>query len=128
MPMSQRFPEGAKKGFTLVELLVVLVVMALGAMLLAGRPAGNDGMASLEAKAELKASIVQMRADAIESGDPKSILFENSGYRLRPSIGANEQALLFWPDGSSNGGVIVDAWDRPVITIDWKTGRTDDAS
>lgn len=67
-PMLQLSPKRSEQGFTLVELLVVLAIMALGVMLLAGRPSGNDAAAAFEANARLRASITEMRAKAITTG------------------------------------------------------------
>lgn len=125
-PMSPRYLKPSELGFTLVELLVVLAIMALGAMLLAGRPSGNDAAASLQTKSELRATISDRRASAITTATKTALPLKALGYQLKPAIGQNITAVEFWPDGSSNGGNVLDSKRNIVLHIDWKTGRIDD--
>ena len=125
-PMSQPYPKPSQQGFTLVELLAVLAIMALGAMLLAGRPSGNDSASNLQAKAKLRASISELRAKAISTGTTTQLPLSTLGYGLQPAIGQGSDGLQFWPDGSSNGGVIIDARGKILFRVDWNTGRIDE--
>jgi general secretion pathway protein H len=139
----------AQRGFTLVELLVVIGILALMMTLL---PLALPGV---QAKAELKAAVREVatalrdtRGRAVASGHaatfvldagsggfraggsgrpqrlPKSVhptLFTTTEERLSDSSGA----IRFFADGSSTGGgVRLAQGDRRYdVLVDWLTGR-----
>jgi prepilin-type N-terminal cleavage/methylation domain-containing protein len=120
-------------GFTLIELMVVLAIMSLLAVVastyLGKRPAG---IVRADAVARLTGAIVESADRAKQTGmiielDPGSIV---PGIVLTPAInpaesvpGSSDVPLLrFYPDGSSNGGVLA-ANGRAVLTLDWLTGE-----
>lgn len=134
-----------QQGFTLIEMLVVLVVLGLvlsvvaprfasGNPALAVRSAGLDLVAGLQLARNLAVS--ENRAVAIKL-DRKASAFEVEGRRrglppgvalTRPDLREDERdaaiEVRFFPDGSSSGariGVVRGA-HRLVIDVDWLTG------
>ncbi len=117
----------AEAGFTLLELLVVLTVLALASSLLVHRyaGAGNDfarGVAAVRERLETA------RAEAMRRGRPRRVTAEElaaaaPGLRIG---GAPEAAVTFLPDGTSSGGafLLVSEARSARLEIDWLTGRT----
>ena len=75
-------PSGAKAsgeapGFTLIELVIVLVIVGLGAALVA--PAIDSGMRMREVRSGVRAlasSFRQLQSEAIRTGDPQTLLID----------------------------------------------------
>lgn len=120
-------------GFTLIELMVVLAIMSILAVVastyIGKRPAG---IVRADAVARLTGAMVESADRAKQTGtivelDPGTIV---PGMVLSPAINpadsvagsATVPVLRFYPDGSSNGGVLA-ANGRPVLTLDWLTGE-----
>lgn len=135
-------------GFTLLEVLVVLVIIAmattLAAMTLGG---GLDGMRLRSSSKEIAAQLRYTRTQAIATGQPQRFTIDPRGHRwqgagnrhgkIPPSLGvdfigarevqprAGEGGILFFPDGASTGGRVQLSVKRAVWRVDvsWLTGE-----
>lgn len=134
------------RGFTLVELLVVLVVLGMALTLVVPRfAAGSPALAVRSAGQSLVAGLQLARNRAITGNravafrlDPAARAFEVDGRRRvlpdgvrlsRPDLEDEDRAeaafeVRFFPDGSSSGARIGVARGgrRLLIEIDWLTG------
>lgn len=133
----------AERGFTLLELLVVLVVMSL---VIAAVPiVMSGGLAGLELKAaarEVADTLRHARGRAIALNDDVvfaidgatgryavtpggrgGVLAEGTEVSVRPESAAG--AVRFFPDGGSTGGRVTISRDgrRYELRIDWLTGQ-----
>jgi general secretion pathway protein H len=136
------------RGFSLIELLVVLAVMGFALVLIVGykapwsRSLGLDGTA-----AELASGLRLARSQAIADNRPVAFALDLSAHRYRaggepprqlPAAlaitlltvnGEQRSAALgdisFNPDGSSTGGriTLADGTRRVAVGVDWLTGR-----
>jgi len=140
--------EGSQAGFTLLEMIVVLVVVALIAAIFVGRmPVRSHG---LERRALVDAMVEALRGArgrAIGGNRPITIAVNGEHGRFTveggPTIqlpdtvamiaaagpageaGKQLTGIRFAPDGSSSGGriVLADGKRHTSIGIDWLTGR-----
>jgi general secretion pathway protein H len=134
-------------GFTLVELLVVLVIMGL-LLIALPRPLARLMAGRLDAAVEQVATdLRRARSRAVLTATPQRFVLDLAGRRfglldgtpaMLPDgievgfIGAREErlaeraaAIRFFPDGSSSGGRVrlADAARRVEVRVDWLTGR-----
>lgn len=122
----------AELGFTLIEMLVVLTVLALVAMVAAQRIGRRpDSVIRNEAQARLDAAIQAARREAGRTGSVRAVypagLIEGASLTAAlPSQGARAGTILLYPDGSSNGGLVSVA-GKPLATVDWLTAQVRDA-
>ena len=131
-------------GFTLVEMLVVVAILAAALFLLAVRgPARNAALDLRAATEQVAGSLRLARARAIETGGPVQWTLDSAahGYRLGselprplpPALAASAQnadgrpatGVRFAPDGSASGVQVVLALGtrRTVVGVNWLTGR-----
>jgi general secretion pathway protein H len=141
-------PSVRAPGFTLLEVLVVLVIVAmattLAAMVFSG---GLDGMRLRSSAKEIAAQLRYTRTEAIATGHPQRFTIDPRGHRwqaagnrqgrIPPSLGvdfigarevqpsAGEGGILFFPDGASTGGRVQLSVKRAAWRIDvsWLTGE-----
>lgn len=137
------------RGFTLVEMLVVMVIMVLAYAMTA--PMISAGVSGAELKAaarQIAAGLRKARSEAVVrksevalTVDVERRQFELSGdkriYRLPEKIEVSlftaqselkdtqTGAIRFFPDGSSTGGrVTLSRGERKyLVDVDWMTGR-----
>ena len=142
----------AASGFTLLELLVVMLVMAVAVALLAPTLTGRTGLAQKREALTLASTLRDARIEASRSAGEVLVLFdmEDRKYQLtgqapKPFPGGAEvtltsakqesegttQAIRFFPGGGSTGGSIELSFPGAAyrIDVDWLTGRVviDDA-
>ena len=123
----------AEHGFTLIEMLVVLTVLALVAMVAAQRIGRRpESVIRNEAQARLDAAIQSARREAgrmgvIRTVQPAALIEGASLTAALPSQGTGAGLILLYPDGSSNGGLVSVA-GKPLATVDWLTAQVRDAT
>lgn len=134
-------------GFTLIEIMVVLVVLALAAALIVARGPERSPTLTMRAAATQVADHLRLaRADAIAANRPVMVVVDTARRQLeidrRPmlalppgiavtalttagqTLGARA-GITFAPDGSSTGGRIdlLDGARHMQVGVDWLTGR-----
>jgi general secretion pathway protein H len=138
-----------QRGFTLLELLLVLVIAAAGYALVVGVGSGGVSGAELKSAARaVAAGLREARGTAIATQEPAALTLdlerrsmEVDGGRRPRSLpqrldlklytaqseiqGDKRGAIRFYPDGSSTGGrVTLASGERTfLVDVDWLTGR-----
>ncbi len=146
-PFHGRRP-GREHGFTLLELLVVLGILALALALVApSLNAARLGIAVRSAGYELAAHLRSARAAARETNVERALTIDIEGRRYwaegvvaprqlprgiaidltvpaSERIAANAARIRFFPDGSASGARVVldDGRSATAIRVDWLTG------
>ena len=119
---------GHQQGFTLIEMLVVLTIVAIVGAAAIGRissaPHATDRQRAI---GEARIVLADARAQAVATGSP-IITPKSSGTAARPLAfaGPGKSGLIFYPDGSSSGGTVTLA-GQPILTVDWLSGAIGDA-
>jgi general secretion pathway protein H len=137
-----------QRGFTLLELLVVLTIMAFAAAIVVPSLGGPSTSELKSAARELASGLRYARGQAIVHRNEAALVLDIEGrtftvppdtrvHRLPDKIGiklftaqrdlVNEKvgAIRFFPDGGSNGGRITLATGERKfdVDVDWLTGR-----
>ena len=115
-------------GFTLLEMLVVLAILALLSAVALARLRLNEGARLRAAAHSLIVDLRLCHEEAMRRGSPTALVATSEGYRLLPSGQAKRlpsgielvanpstdflvenvaDAVRFFPDGSSTGGTFV---------------------
>jgi general secretion pathway protein H len=140
--------EAKASGFTLIEMIVVLVILGFALVLVVGyRPPWSRGFDIEATAADLAAQLRLVRSEAIAGNRPVALELDLAGHRYRPGAaaarplperlsvelltiagerrGTDAGDIRFNPDGSSTGGriVLADGSRRVAIGVDWLTGR-----
>jgi general secretion pathway protein H len=136
-----------ERGFTLLELLVVLVILSLMLTLAPSLMAGGGAKLRVAAR-DLTFDLRQLRDNAIRDGITTSLTLDaaHHGYQLNPAnrlrplpqdadltltpgapplVGDPTPEIIFYPDGSSSGGTLT-LEDRTVsyaVRVDWVGGQ-----
>jgi general secretion pathway protein H len=138
-------------GFTLIEVLVVLVILGLtAALVLARGPVRSAGMEARTAASEVAETLRLGRSVAIAGDRPAAVTIDVASHWL--TLDGARRALLpaslplaarmadgteprravfdFASDGSATGGTIAlgTSARRILVTVDWLTGRVDVAN
>jgi len=139
----------AQKGFTLLEVMMVLVLAAIIYALMLAVPTRGSSMADLKASARVLASGLRQaqtmamatRQDAVLTLDLDAREFLLPGekeprklpdgidlklYTAQSEVTSDKKgAIRFYPDGSSTGGrITVASGERQfLVDVDWLTGR-----
>jgi general secretion pathway protein H len=136
------------RGFTLLELLVVLVIVSIGTAILLNTPFSAASAGDLKAAARSLASglrqaqtmAITTRKDALMTVDVEAREFHVNDleprrvsgkvdlklYTAESEVTSERQgAIRFYPDGSSTGGrITVSSGERKyLVDVDWITGR-----
>lgn len=140
--------ERRQRGFTLIEMIVVLVIMGLTLSLLVTRgPWRSRTLVAKGAAGEIAAALREARSEAIGSNRPVSLIVNlkqhsyrigsHPAKRLPPELQVSllttqgeirstaEAGIRFDPDGSSTGGRVelADGKRKLQVGVDWLTGR-----
>lgn len=149
MGRQQKVNPAQQGGFTIIELLVVMVIMALAYTL--ASPMISSGVSGTELKAsarQLAAGLRKARSEAISRRQESSLTIDVEGhqfqlsgdarvYRLPKSVAVklftvqselvsgSAGAIRFFPDGGSTGGrITLSANARNYdVDINWLTGQ-----
>lgn len=108
-------------GFTLIEVLTVLAIISFVAVLIVPRISNGNALEGQQSVANYKWELAKARREAIQSGKLQSISVDD-GFQYIPAIGQKKEGILFYPDGSSSGGEILED-GKMVLQIDWLSGR-----
>ena len=122
----RRGPPGKNAGFTLIEMLVVLVILGLVAGLIVGRGRAPSQRLEVDSVARQVAGALRTaRSYAIARGRPIVVTIGAHGYQVEGEVPhplamnmtlAGPPAVVFEPDGSSSGGrVKVYAGERWMV-------------
>ena len=136
---------GARRGFTVLEMLVVLAILALAVGLLGPRMLGGRKGMELAEGERLVAFLRRARLDAMRTGVPVRLRVDADagivsrdvdGVRLALDspvsvVGERSRSiessadLIFHPNGGSSGGLLAVAGERRriLVAIDWLTGH-----
>ena len=146
--MRRHAQRGSSKGFSLLEILLVLVVLAIAASLIMPALIQPSGTQLRTAAGAFAAGLRQARNDAV--GTHQDVRFtvhldareftvgDNTRRRRLPAqvelsvftarsevLGEHSAAIRFFPDGSSTGGRIsLSVGERSYhVDVDWMTGQ-----
>jgi general secretion pathway protein H len=138
-----------QRGFTLLELMIVLVIIAIIYAVILSVPFGKASAADLKAAARSLASglrtaqttAITTRRDAVMTLDLEAREYQATGetgphklrdgldlklYTAQTEVSSEKRgAIRFYPDGSSTGGrITVSSGERKyLVDVDWLTGR-----
>jgi len=137
-------------GFTLLEIIVVLVIMAVAVAVVGVNMAGSSEGAELRAAARgLASGFRYARSEAIVTGREQVLIVDTDARRywltddpgsaqeIGESVsvelttaesevqGESQGGYRFFPDGSATGGrvTLTIGTDRRQVDVDWVTGR-----
>ena len=134
----------AQRGFTLLELMVALTILALAMSVISiGVSRRNPAFETRKAAAEIEELLRDARAQAREQNVAVAVSFdaEERQFQIIPSqivtlpefveadlvssLAAGGSGIVFLPDGSSTGGTITlrSAVRQEKIAVDWLTSR-----
>lgn len=114
----------AEAGFTLLELLVVLTVMALATAVVAPRFVNWREPSLRQVGRDVALELRSARGRAMSSGGVARLDPAALDARLPAGFGLSGDPLLFYPDGRSSGGrlVLTAATGAVRLDVDWLTG------
>ncbi len=145
-PRPQR-AEGGASGFTLLEVLIVLVIVGLATALIAFRGPSHSAALDLRATAQSVAETLRLaRSRAIAENRAVGVTFDLAAHTMRLDGAPPERLPLsiqvavtattenatshlavirFAPDGSASGGQVqlADSGRRATVGINWLLGR-----
>ncbi len=135
MPWGKAAPcRGDQRGFTLIEILVVIAIMGMIAgLVLVRQPWHSAGLDFDATQRALTAALRLARSRAIAMGRDVAVITGETGFSLDggpmqplPSGEAlSSTQVIFTPDGESSGETILLASPRRrvALTVNWLTGR-----
>jgi general secretion pathway protein H len=146
--MISRSDRSGEAGFTLIEILVVIVILGLSVALVAARgPARNAGLEARAAASEVVQTLRLGRSRAIAEDRPVAVMLDLPSHhlaldgvpranlpewiplaaRMADGTAPRRAVFDFAPDGSATGGIVVMGTPgrRFLVSVDWLTGRVD---
>jgi general secretion pathway protein H len=125
-PRHARELTAAQAGFTLLEMLVVIAVMALILVLVTQFGPPRSHRLEAQATAQNIANTMRMaRGRAIAQGQPVKLVLPAVPDWLSVTVQSPAGGISFAPDGSASGGRVRlhgDGQDL-IVSADWLTGR-----
>ncbi len=147
-PHGSAGPARSVRGFTMIELLVVLVIMALVSAVAIPVFSGTSNAEMKSAARQLASGLRLARSEALTQRRETFLVIDLAGRRFKVDRDAREYslprnvelklftaqkdlvddkvgAIRFYPDGGSNGGrITLAAGERKYeVDVDWLTGR-----
>jgi general secretion pathway protein H len=126
--------QGNQAGFTLIELIVVIVIMAMVAgLVMVKQPWHSAGLNTDATLRALMNGLRMARSRAIAQDREIEVVTANGGFSIDGAtpwaVPADEtlsaSQVVFMPDGGSTGGTVllVAGPRRIVVEVNWLTGR-----
>jgi general secretion pathway protein H len=125
-PRQARHSLAAQAGFTLLEMLVVIAVMALIlALVTQFGPARSHRLEAQAAAQNIANAMRTARGRAIAQGQPVKLVLPAVPGWLSVTVQAPAGGIIFAPDGSASGGrVRLDGGGQDLtVSADWLSGR-----
>ena len=143
-------PTSAQRGFTLLEIILVIAIIALASVLAASAMGGGfKGMQIKAAARQIASNLRYTRAEAIQTGIPQRFVIDPHAHtwqaprrhhgaipaklgiafygarEVQPANGVG--AIQFFPDGAATGGRIQLSSGTAVWNVDvtWLTGQVE---
>jgi general secretion pathway protein H len=133
----------ADSGFTLIEMIIVLVVLSLVAGLVIARgPSRSPTVEVRSAATQVLQGMRAARAQALAAGQTQAFTVDATQHAYRIGRGTPQplpkrvgldmevagkpaRAIDFLPDGSSTGGTVLltGTTRRMTVSVDWLSGR-----
>ncbi len=126
-----------ERGFTLIELIVVLVILGLALSMVLGQGVARSPTIEFDSAVRQVAGALRLaRSRAIADDRMVPVAFAPGGFQLdqetaiafAPDISLSGNRLIdFAPDGESSGGQVTLRMGsrQMVIGVDWLTGRVE---
>ncbi len=115
-----------ESGFTLLEMLVVIAVMAVAMLLIANfGPPRSHWLETQAAARQVAEAMRDARGRAIVQGQPQPLVLPHLPVWLAISVQAPPGGIVFAPDGSASGGSVLLGGPGTDIAVsaDWLTGQ-----
>jgi general secretion pathway protein H len=129
-----RRPRRGESGFTLIEMIVVIAVMAMiGGLVMMRQPWRSTGLNMDATERALAGALRLARSRAIAQDRAVSVATGATGFsvdgaapwKLPSDEIMSNSRIVFLPDGGSSGGTITleSKARRIAVTVNWLTGR-----
>jgi general secretion pathway protein H len=123
--MTSRSNHGRQAGFTLLEMMVVILVMGLALALITGYGRPHSQWLETQAAARDVAQAMRgARGQALVQGHPVALVLPRLPAGVPVSVLAPPGGIVFAPDGSASGGRVLlgGGGHQLAVDADWLTG------